>query len=80
MERARLHFLSKEKREQRPWGRHSLGMLTRDSMEADVLNVDQVRKRDRGKEIRKNSERAHISWDLMSYTESSVFNLNMKAR
>lgn len=49
-------------------------------MEADVLNVDQVRKRDRGKEIRKNSERAHISWDLMSYTESSVFNLNMKAR
>lgn len=55
-------------------------MLTRDSMEANVFNADQVRKRDRGKEIRKNSEKVHISWDLMNYKESRAFILNMKAR
>lgn len=52
-------------------------MLTRDSMEANVFNADQVRKRDRGKEIRKNSEKVHISWDLMNYKESRAFILNI---
>lgn len=60
-ERVRLHILSKGKQVQRPWGGHSLGILSRDSVETDVLNVDQVRKRDKEKEFRDSSEKAHIS-------------------
>ena len=65
---------------QRPWGGHNLGMLARDSMEASALNVDEAKKRERGKEFRENSEKAYIPRDLINYRESMDFILNMKAR
>ena len=49
---------------QRPWGGHNLGMLTRDSMEASALNVDEAKKREKGKEFRENSEKAYIHGTL----------------